>query len=137
MFREGEQGIFDPQPSTFVRGQLPENMDRVAFTMKVGQWGEVEDTPNRIALIYLVGRDRKPLSEVMSIVQKRVQGDKMQAKLDDLKKKTGIWMDPEYFKRGAVVEKDAGEQHPQNQPPSKIGNSAEIQEHNNDDVRQK
>lgn len=119
MFGESDQGIFDAQPLPFVRGQLPAKMDKAAFTMKVGTWEEAEDTPDHIILIYLEGRDRQPLPDVASVIEKMVQGEKMEAKLDELKKKTGIWMDKQYFSNGSAVETDPGEQRPVSSPPSK------------------
>ena len=121
MFKDSDKGIFDAQPLNFVRGQLPANVDHTAFTMKPGQWAIAEDTPEHLILIYLFGRDRQPLSDVSSMVEKLVQGEKMQAQLDQLKKKTGIWMDQQYFGRGETVAEDAREQRTVAKPPSKLG----------------
>ena len=119
MFGASDQGIFDSQALTFVRGQLPAKMNQTAFTMKVGDWAEAEDTPDHLILIYLASRDRQPLSEVTSLVEKSVQGEKMEAKLDELKKKSGVWMDKEYFSSGGPVAEDPGEQRPvSDAPPS-------------------
>jgi len=118
MFGESDQGIFDAQPLTFERGQLPPAMNKAAFTMKPGTWAEAEDTQDHIILLYLEGRDRAPLSDVKSVIEKAVHGDKMQAKLDELKKKTGIWMDEKYFGSGSAAVKDPGERQPVSDPPS-------------------
>ena len=125
MFGESDQGIFDAQPLTFVRGQLPAKMDKVAFTMKPGRWEEAEDSPDHIILIYLAGRDRQPLPDVASEVEKMVQGEKMEAKLDELKKKTGIWMDKQYFSSGSAVAKEPGEQRPATDLPVNSENNAD------------
>jgi peptidyl-prolyl cis-trans isomerase C len=109
MFKESDQGIFDAQALTFERGQMPPAMDKAAFTIKPGTWAQAEDTPDHIILLYLEGRDRAPLSDVKSLVDKAVHGDKMQAKIEELKKKTGIWMDEKYFGSGSAVVKDRGE----------------------------
>jgi hypothetical protein len=118
MFGESDQGILDAQPLAFVRGQLPAKMDKVAFTMKPGTWEEAEDTADHIILVYLAGRDRQPLPEVASLVERMVQGDKMEAKLDELKRKTGVWMDKQYFSSGSAAVRDPGEQRPASGPPS-------------------
>ena len=109
MFKESDQGIFDAQPLNFVRGQLPPAMDKIAFSIKPGTWAEAENTPDHIILIYLAGRERPALSDVKSLVEKAVHGNKMQAKVEELKKKTGIWMDEKYFGSGSAVVKDRGE----------------------------
>jgi parvulin-like peptidyl-prolyl isomerase len=121
MFKGTDQGIFDDQPLPFVRGQLPAKLDQAAFTIKPGQWGEAEDTPEHTILIYLQGRDRQSLSEVSSLVSKLVQGEKMQQQLDALKKKAGIWMDEQYFGSSAAT-RDPDEQRPVSGPPSNSGN---------------
>jgi len=118
VFQDSDLGIFDAQPLTFERGQLPATLDKVAFTIKPGQWAEAEDTPDHLILIYLVARDRQPLPEVASLIEKLVQGEKMQVKLDELKKKTGIWMDESYFGSGSAVAKDPGEHRPVSKPLS-------------------
>jgi parvulin-like peptidyl-prolyl cis-trans isomerase-like protein len=122
VFQDSDLGIFDAQPLTFVRGQLPAKLDKVAFAIKPGQWAEAEDTPDHLILVYLLARDRQPLPEVASLVEKLVQGDKMQAKLDELKKKADIWMDELYFGSGSKVAKDPGEHRPVSQPLSETRN---------------
>lgn len=122
MLKDSDKGLFDAQPLVFVRGQLPANLDKVAFTMKVGQWMEGEDTPDRMILLYLVARDREPLSEVDTMIEKLVQGEKMLAKLDEMKKKAGVWIDEKYFGSGSTVAKDPGEQRPVSKPLSETRN---------------
>ena len=51
LFNQSDKGLFDIQPLTFTRGQLPASMNKVAFTMKVGTWAEAEDTPDRVILL--------------------------------------------------------------------------------------
>jgi len=122
MFKDSDLGIFDAQPLTFERGQLPGMLDKTAFSVKPGRWAEAEDTPDRLILIYVVARDRQPLPEVSSLVEKLVQGEKMQGKLNELKKKSDIWMDESYFGSGSAVVKDPGEHQPVSKPLSETGN---------------
>ena len=56
-----------------------------------------EDTPDSLILLQLIKRDRQQLGQVSSSIEKRLQGEKMQALLDNLKVKSAIWMDKEYF----------------------------------------
>jgi hypothetical protein len=122
MFQDSDLGIFDAQPLTFERGQLPAMLDKAAFTIKPGQWAEAEDTPDHLILVYLVARDRQPLPEVTSLIEKLVQGEKMQAKLDELKRKADIWLDELYFGSGSAVAKDPGEHQPVSKPLSEARN---------------
>lgn len=133
-FRDSKDGMLDKDPLVFPRGELPPNMERVAFGIKEGAWSEVEDTPDSLILIQLVKRNLRPLDEVSSLVEKRVQAEKMQAKMDDLKKNTGIWMDEKYF--GTAVAPVPGAQQPVSNPPSKHRKSTgKKEESTNEDVQ--
>jgi len=92
-----DEGLLDGDPLTFPRGELPAKMEKIAFGLKPGEWGEVEDTPQRLVRIQLVKRSTRSLEEVSSLIAESLQGQKMQEMVNDLKKKAGIWMDPEYF----------------------------------------
>jgi hypothetical protein len=120
--RKSGDGMFDAQPLLFPRGELKRNMEKVAFGLKEGEWGEVEDTPAALLLIQMVKRDRKQLGEVSSNIEKNLQGQKMQALLDDLKTKAGIWMDEKYF--GTAVAPVPGAKRRASNPPSELQKSA-------------
>ena len=132
--RRSGEGMLDPEPLTFPRGELPAQLEKVAFTLKEGEWSEVEDTPARLLLIQLVKRDRQQLGQVSERIEKNLQGEKMQALLDDLKKKAGIWMDQQYF--GTAVAPVPGAQQRVSVPPSELQESAKKGE-NDEDERQK
>ena len=129
------EGMLDPEPLTFSRGELSPQIEKVAFALKEGEWSEVEDTPARLLLIQLVKRDRQPLDRVSERIEKNLQGEKMQALLDDLKKKAGIWMDQQYF--GTAVAPVPGAQRRTSVPPSELQESAKKRGSNNEDERQK
>ena len=116
------EGMLDPVPLPFPRGELLGQMDKVVFSMKQGEWSEVEDTPARLLLVQLVKRDRKQIGEVSASIEKDLQAQKMQALLDDLKKKAGIWMDEQYF--GTAVAPVPGAQRRNSDPPSELQESA-------------
>jgi len=124
-------GMLDPEPLTFPRGELSAHMEKVAFGLKEGEWGEVEDTPAFLLLIQLVKRDRRQLGELSSVIEKELQGQKMQAMLDDLKKKAGIWMDEQYFGTAVAPVPDA--QRRASNPPSELGKSTKKGESNHEE----
>ena len=95
--RKSGDGMLDPEPLAFSRGELSPNIEKVAFALKESEWSDVEDTPAAVLFMQLVKRDRRQLGQVSSSIEKELQGQRMQATLDDLKKKAGIWMDKEYF----------------------------------------
>jgi PPIC-type PPIASE domain len=90
--------VADPDPLEFQRGQLPPEMDKAAFTLKVGEWTQLGgDNADEYVFIQLVSRSRKPLDEVSSQIEKKLQAEQLREELNALKAKTGIWMDEEYF----------------------------------------
>ena len=122
-FKGSEEGLLDAEPIPFARGVLPAKLEKVAFALKPGDWAEGDDTPDKLILLHLVERDRRPLSEVSPFIEQKVQGQKMQVKLDEMKKKAGIWMDEQYF--GTAVATVPREQRPVSNPPSKASDLAE------------
>jgi hypothetical protein len=129
--RKSGEGMLDPEPLTFARGQLSPQVEKVAFALKEGEWSEVEDTPARLLFIQLVKRDRQQLGEVSSRIEKNLQGEKMQALLDNLKKNAGIWMDEQYF--GTAVAPVPGARQRVSTPPSELRESAKKGESKNDE----
>jgi parvulin-like peptidyl-prolyl isomerase len=132
--RKSGEGMFDPEPLTFPRGELSGQMEKVAFALKEGEWSEVQDTPASLLLIQLVKRDRQPLKEVSSTIENELQGKNMEARLVELKKKAGIWMDEQYF--GTAVAPVPGAKRSVSNPPSELRKSAKKGESDNDE-RQK
>jgi hypothetical protein len=129
--RKSGEGMFDPAPLTFPRGELSPQMEKVAFALKEGEWSEVEDTPAALLLIQLVKRERQALGVVSPDIEKDLQAKKMEALLDDLKKKAGIWMDEQYF--GTAVAPVPGAQRRVSNPPSELRKSAKKGESKNDE----
>ena len=113
--KEKEGGMLDATVLSFPRGELPAKMEKVAFNLNEGQWADVEDTPDSLICIQLIKRITRPLQQVSSMVENQLQGQKMKAKLDDLKVKSGVWLDQKYFSTAAV---------PESGSPPKINKSA-------------
>jgi hypothetical protein len=120
-----DEGLYDPEPLTFLRHELSPRFEKAAFAAKPGEWSQADDTKDQIVLLHIIERDRRPFAEVESVVDYRVRNEKLLSQLEALKKKTGIWMDDQYF--GASVAEDPGEQRPVSDQPSKPRNSEEKQ----------
>jgi hypothetical protein len=88
----------DEQPLSFQFGEMPGEMEKVAFAMqKPGEWVQMPDTPGSVVLLQLVSRSRRSLGEVTEQIEKKLQNEQLREELKALKKKTGIWMDETYF----------------------------------------
>jgi PPIC-type PPIASE domain len=96
-FKKSDEGLLDMQPLTFPRGELPPAMEKAAFASQEGKWSQVQDTKDSIILVQLLKREQRQLGEVESLIEQRLQNQKLQVKLKELKKNAGIWMDEKYF----------------------------------------
>ena len=121
--KSANEGMFDADALTFPRGELKPSMEKIAFGLKEGEWSEVEDTPDSLLWIQLVKRGPRPFAAVSSLVKDRLQGENMQAALNGLKKKAGIWMDPKYF---------ASSKDSDSLPTPQVQKSAVTQENNHE-----
>lgn len=115
--------VYDAQPLTFQRGELPASMEQTAFALKEGGWTELNDAPGTYVFLQVVQRNRKDLQEVSPQIERKLQAQKLQGELDDLKKKAGIWMDEQYF--GAAPQKSVSGTQSQASGPSKSANKQE------------
>ncbi len=86
----------DAEPLIFRRDDLPAVM-KVAFDMKPGEWSQVADTPDALILFEVVKKDRLTLAQAKPEIEKKLQGQKLREEMDALKKKTGVWLDDQYF----------------------------------------
>jgi hypothetical protein len=86
----------DVDPLTFRRDDLPPAMKQ-AFDMKEGEWSQVADTPDSLIMFQLVKKSRLTLAQATPEIEKKLQGQKLREEMDALKKKTGVWLDDEYF----------------------------------------
>jgi len=87
----------DAQPRTIRRGQLPADLDKAAFQLKEGEVSDPFETPQALVFVQVVGRRRLELKEASSEIEGRLRDQKVQAALADLRAKTQVWMDEEYF----------------------------------------
>jgi len=102
----GSQDVmFDAEPLTFQRGELPARLGEAAFALKDGEWTELNDAPGTYVFLQAVKHDRRDLKEVSPQIEKKLQARKLREELDSLKKNAGIWMDEDYF---APASKTAG-----------------------------
>lgn len=133
LIKDPNNVVLDDDPLTFQRGEMPEKMDQAAFALtKEGEWSVLQDTPDSLVLLQLVKRSHLDLKDVSPQIEKKLQSQKLRAALDELKKKSGIWMDEQYF--AATAKSPASSTPPQ---ASGQKESADRREEKNADERQK
>jgi len=89
--------LIDMDPRPIRRHSLPPAMDEVAFSLKDGEVSPPIDMPQAIVLIQVSGHVHPEQKEVAAEIESTLHQQKLEAKLEDLKKKTGVWMDEQYF----------------------------------------
>lgn len=97
LIKDPNNVVLDAEPLNFQRGELPEKMAKAAFTIKEGEWAVLDDTSDALVLLQLVKRGRRDLKEMSPFIEKKLQAEKLQAQLDNLKKQGGVWLDQAYF----------------------------------------
>ena len=100
--------FFDPSPHPVRRGQLPGEMDKIAWALKDGEVSEVQDNPMNLYFIQVVKHDQQDLKDVSSEIENKIRQEAFQKQLDSLRQQANIWLDPQYF---------APAQAPASQPP--------------------
>lgn len=110
LVKDPETVVFDEKPLRFQHGEMPAEMEKVAFGMrKDGEWTELANEPDTLVLIQLVSRSRRTLTEMTPQIEKKLQSQKLRDELESLKTNTGIWMDEEYFASHAPIPIPNGE----------------------------
>lgn len=97
-FNQENTVMIDSEPRTIRHGQLVAALDKAAFDLKDGAISEPMETPQALAFLQVVGHKHSEIKDVSDDIEKNLHQEKVQAALDELKKKTPIWMDEEYFK---------------------------------------
>jgi parvulin-like peptidyl-prolyl isomerase len=87
----------DVEPRTIRRGQLPPDLDKAAFQLKDGEISDPFETPQALVLVQVAGRRHLELKEASTEIENRLREQKVQAAIDELRSKTSVWMDEEYF----------------------------------------
>jgi peptidyl-prolyl cis-trans isomerase C len=101
--------FFDPNPHPIRRGQLPGEMDKIAWTLKDGEVSEIQDNPMNFYFIQVVKHDQQELKDVSGEIESKMKQQAFEKQLDALKQQADIWLDPQYF---------APPKPPAPQPPS-------------------
>jgi hypothetical protein len=108
-FNDSKNVFIDPKSRTARRGQLAAKLDKAAFELNESDFSEFEETPQSISFIQVVKRRQWPLNEVSAQIERKLQQQKVETALADLRKKAAVWMDEQYFPAlpAAVPARDA------------------------------
>ena len=94
--------IIDSDPRTVRRGGLRPEMEKAVFVLKAGEVSDVFDVGQALAFFQVTGKSHAELKDVSSQLEQTLQKQRVDAAVEDLKKKTAVWMDEQYFSAPAA-----------------------------------
>jgi hypothetical protein len=90
--------FIDASSKKLQRGQLSGDLDKTIFALKDGELSQSINTPQSIFFVQVLKHLQPDLKEVRPMIEGTIRQGRLQAQLGDLRKKSGIWMDEDYFK---------------------------------------
>lgn len=90
--------LIDPKPRTFRRDQMIPELGKATFEAKEGTVPEAVDTPDAVIVVDLLRHQAVQEKDAAPDIEKKVRQLKLDAQIDELKKKIEVWMDDNYFK---------------------------------------
>ncbi|HEV2352560.1 MAG TPA: peptidyl-prolyl cis-trans isomerase [Terriglobia bacterium] len=94
--------MIDAEPRTIRRGQLLPALDKSAFELKDGEVSMPLETPQAIVFLQIVGHHTAEQKDVTTDIENRIRQQKLDEEMADLRKKTDVWLDDDYFKGPAA-----------------------------------
>jgi len=89
--------LIDVEPRAVRRGGMRPEMDKVAFQLRDGEVSEIFDVPQALVFFQVVGRRHLELKDASPQIENTLRQQKVEAAVAELKKKTAVWMDDQYF----------------------------------------
>jgi hypothetical protein len=90
--------LIDRQPRAFRREQMIPALAKATFDIKDTGVSEPVETPQAFIVVKVFRHQHPELKEVATEVETKLRQQKLAAEIDDLRKKTAVWMDEDYFK---------------------------------------
>ena len=90
--------LIDHKPRTFRNDELIPALQKAIFEAKDGTVPAAVDTPEAEIVMVVLQRQHVEEKEAAPQIEKELRQRKLDAQIDDLKKKAGVWMDDDYFK---------------------------------------
>ncbi|HLY62152.1 MAG TPA: peptidylprolyl isomerase [Terriglobia bacterium] len=90
--------MIDADPRTIRRGQLLAPLDKSAFELKDGEISEPLETPQAIVFLQIVSHQTAEQKDVAADIENKIRQQKLEDEMADLRKKTDVWLDEDYFK---------------------------------------
>jgi parvulin-like peptidyl-prolyl isomerase len=89
--------IIEPEPRDIRRGSMRPELEKAVFALKDGEVSEVLDIPQALVFFQVTGHGRVELKNASTQIEETLRKEKVDAAMEDLKKKAVVWMDDQYF----------------------------------------
>jgi parvulin-like peptidyl-prolyl isomerase len=89
-------------------------LEKATFEAPDGGVSEIVDTAQALIVVKVLAHQQPELKEVTAEIRNKLQQQKLDAEIDAMKKKAGVWMDQEYFKQLVTSSSASG---PTSSPP--------------------
>jgi parvulin-like peptidyl-prolyl isomerase len=89
--------IIQTEPQSVRRGGMRPEMEKAAFALKDGEYSEIFDLPQAQVILQVTGHKTAELPEVTPQIEQALKKQKIDIAMAEIKKKTTVWMDDQYF----------------------------------------
>lgn len=89
--------LIDQKTRTLRRAEMAPALASATFAVEGGGVSELVDTPQAFMVVKVLGHLRPELKDVSAEIETKLRQQRLDADIDELKKKAGVWMDQEYF----------------------------------------
>jgi peptidyl-prolyl cis-trans isomerase C len=90
--------LIDQKPRTSRRADMQPFMAQAVFDVSAPGVTEVLETPQAFIVVKVFSHQKPELKDVTGQIRVKLQRQKLDAEVEAMKKKAGVWMDEDYFK---------------------------------------
>ena len=91
--------LIDPKPRTLKRNDMIPALEKASFAAKDGGVTGPVDTPDAVLVALVFKHGHIEQKEAATEIGNKLRAEKLNAELDDLKKRAVVWMNEDYFKK--------------------------------------
>jgi hypothetical protein len=111
--------LIDRKPRTLRRAEMQPALAKATFDVKDAGVSELVETPQAFIVVKVFGHQHPELKEVATEIETKLRQQKLDAEIDRLREKAGVWMDEDYFKAKPLAAPPSAAQPRASVPASK------------------
>jgi len=96
-FKDQSEGFIDAKTQSVKMAQFGPDWRDTVSKLKEGEVSDAHPAPDGFVALQLVKRSTQDLKEATGEIDREMKQQRLQAAVEDLKKKAGVWMDDTYF----------------------------------------